>query len=109
LENIDFDLSTIFAGVDFILILLGYGFFGKKFHKSDKNQKAIKNSVEALLRHAIIQTYNQHVDKGYIPIHERQNVESLFTEYKILGGNGTINNLVEKLRELPTHEPKEKD
>lgn len=42
------------------------------------------------------------VEKGYIPIYERENLEHMYDEYKALGGNGVIEDLVEKLRDLPT-------
>lgn len=68
-----------------------------------KQFKAIKSALVALLRNAILSAYNKSVDRKYAPIYERENVQKLFDEYKILGGNGMIDHLVEEFHDLPTH------
>ena len=42
------------------------------------------------------------MEKGYMPIYERENLEHLTTEYYALNGNGVVHSLVEKLDKLPT-------
>jgi hypothetical protein len=42
------------------------------------------------------------MEKGFYPIHARENVQSLFAEYSALGGNGTVPSLVRELEQLPT-------
>ena len=66
--------------------------------------KAVENGTQALLRSQIITIYNKYINKEYMPIYERENLEHLYIEYKVLGGNGVIENLMEKLDELPTEE-----
>ena len=66
-----------------------------------KKQKAIENGVKALLRDRIIQSCNNYREKGYCPIYARDSINNLFKEYKELGGNGTIEALVNETRELP--------
>ena len=44
--------------------------------------------------------YNKYTSKeyGYIPIHERENLEHLLKEYYGLGGNGVIPKLEEEMK-----------
>lgn len=69
--------------------------------------KATEKGVQALLRNEIIKTYNHYMDKGYLPIHECDNVMHMFEQYEKLGGNGTVPGLVEKLKRLPTEDERE--
>ena len=62
----------------------------------------VKRGVTALLRDRIVESYNHYADKGYCPIYARENIQALFDEYKALGGNGAVENLVGKLKALPT-------
>lgn len=89
-----------------------FGFLGKKkINKLEckiKEQEAIKNGVQALLRDRIIQSYNHYVEKGYCPIYAMENIQNMYNKYHDLGGNGTVTNLLNKLKELPT-ESEEKE
>lgn len=71
-----------------------------------RRHKATQLGVQALLRANIINLYNKYTERGEMPIYERENVEQLFTQYKALKGNGVIDNLYDKLMELPTPKPK---
>lgn len=64
----------------------------------------IKNATCSTIRNDIIQMYNKYTSKeyGYIPIHERENLEHLLKEYYGLGGNGVIPKLEEEMKQLPT-------
>lgn len=48
--------------------------------------------------------YNKYTSDsyGYMPIHERENLEHLIKGYYGLGGNGVIPNLVKEMESLPT-------
>lgn len=70
-------------------------------------QESIKLGVQALLRDRIIQSYNHYMDKGFCPIYARENINALAKEYHNLGGNGIIDNILEKLYALPTEESNE--
>lgn len=70
--------------------------------------KAFRNGLQALLRDRIIQAFNYHTSKGYCRVHELENVVALYTQYKALGGNGTICKLVDRIKALPTAPPGEK-
>jgi hypothetical protein len=68
-----------------------------------KQLKAMKNALVALLRNALVSAYNKSTDRKFAPIFERENVQKLFDEYKVLGGNGMIDHLIEEFHDLPTH------
>ena len=74
----------------------------KKQSEQEIRNAAVEKGVQALLRANIIQIYNKYIDRGEIPIYERENIEHLYAEYKTLGGNGVVESLIEKLEGLPT-------
>lgn len=92
--------------VVFGIVCTGFGisfkFILKKIKEQKQESNAIKLGIQALLRGNIISLYNKYIDKGYMPIYERENLEHLTKEYYALNGNGVIHCLVEKLNELPT-------
>ena len=63
---------------------------------------ALQMGVRALLRDRLYQAHDYYMEQGYYPIHARENVEAMYTQYKALGGNGTVTNLVHELDSLPT-------
>ena len=67
-----------------------------------KKNYATQCGVKALLRDRIIAKYELYIDKGYIPIYARENINELYKEYKALGGNGVIDDLINELFSLPT-------
>jgi hypothetical protein len=74
----------------------------KKLSRKVKEQDAIKLGIQALLRDRIIQSYNHYQDKGCCPIYALDNVTALYIQYHALGGNGTVTELVERLKDMPT-------
>lgn len=83
--------------------LVGWGAALKcKYQSIHRRQKATEMGVQALLRAQIIHIYNKYTDMGYLPIYERENIAHLYEQYKNLGGNGVIEELMEKLSDLPT-------
>lgn len=84
-------------------------FLAAQFWKIVKEQKSIKKGLKALLRDRIIQMYNYYSKEKCIPIYARENVESLHSEYKNLGGNGTVDGLERRLMNMPTDHPENPD
>lgn len=80
-----------------------------KIKQVSKEQDSIKLGIQALLRDRIIQSYNKHMDLGYIPIYALENLNAMYNEYHNLGGNGTITGLVEELRNLPKEDKRKDD
>lgn len=67
-----------------------------------RRHKATQLGVQALLRANIIGLYNKYIEQGSIPIYEKENLEQLYSQYKSLRGNGVVEDLRERLIELPT-------
>lgn len=79
----------------------------KKLSGKLKEQDAIKLGIRALLRDRIIQSYNHYQEKGYCPIYALENVTALYAQYHALGGNGTVTELMERLKDMPTEKRKD--
>lgn len=90
-------VEALFSG------MVGFGVIEyKKLLLKFKEHDAVKLGVQALLRDRIYQMYTHYMDKGFFPLYARENVSALFCQYKLLGGNGMIDDLMEKLMSLPT-------
>ena len=90
-------------GVLNIMVTLTCRFMLKAVHREKNRNEAIMQGTKALLRSQILSMYNHYYeDKEYFPIYARENVEELYRYYSLLGGNGTITQLIEKMRGLPT-------
>lgn len=79
----------------------------KKLASKLKEQDAIKLGIQALLKDRIIQSYNHYMEKGYCPIYALENINTLYKQYHALGGNETVTELVERLKDLPTEKRNE--
>lgn len=73
--------------------------------QKNKENNALKEGVQALLRDRIIEIYYHYTEKGWMPLDVRNSLEALYNSYEALGENGVINDLMEQLRELPNHKP----
>lgn len=78
------------------------GFLGTKLKKNKNKDKAIEEAVQALLRNELIRRYREYKAKGEMTILDRENIEAMFKQYKNLGGNGTVKELMDELLEVPT-------
>lgn len=90
------------SGITTFLVTRKITAIRKRQEEQEAKQSAVEKGVQALLRAEIIRIYNKYIEREYIPIYERENLEHLYTEYKALGGNGVIEDLIEKLTVLPT-------
>lgn len=80
----------------------GIGFLSSKLKKNKAKEKAIEEGVQALLRNELVKEYREYKIKGELSIIDKKNIEAMFEQYKNLGGNGTVKNLIEELLGLPT-------
>lgn len=87
-------IPTILGGV--------LGFLSTKLKKNKERDKAIEEGVQALLRNEIIRRYREFELKGEISILDQENLEAMSTQYKRLGGNGTVKKMMDDLLELKT-------
>ena len=74
----------------------------EKDEKEKKKDEAIELGVQALLRNEIIRRYREFESKGEISILDQENLNEMFTQYKNLGGNGTVKKMMNDLYELKT-------
>lgn len=78
------------------------GFLGTKLKNMNKKDLAIEKAVQALLRNELIRRYREYKAKGEMTILDRENIEAMFKQYKNLGGNGTVKELMDELLDVPT-------
>jgi hypothetical protein len=83
-------------------LITGYKKLAYNISVKFKEQDAIKLGIQALLRDRIVQCYNHYMEKGCCPIYAMDNINALYSQYHALGGNGTVTELVERLRDMPT-------
>lgn len=77
----------------------------QQIEEQRKENRALKEGIQALLRDRIIQAYNKYFESGWIPIYAMESIEACYASYEELGENGVIDNLMRQLRGLPNHEP----
>lgn len=70
----------------------------KEYRKKDKTQE---DALKCLLRSAITSKYYVYTELKSIPIYERENVIYLHDQYKKMGGNSYVDDLVKVILELP--------
>ena len=80
----------------------GVGFLSSKVKKNKAKEQAIEDGVQALLRNELVREYREYKAKGELSILDKENIESMFRQYKNLGGNGTVEQLITELMRLPT-------
>jgi hypothetical protein len=109
-------LTTIYTHLPETIYAAILGILGICMQNSGKKVKdfmikydALKNGTIAILRNNIIQLYHIYTEKGYIPVHALESVLAMYTEYKALGGNGTVSTLIEELKDLPHCKPNKED
>jgi hypothetical protein len=105
--------------IDILKIILSYliptvlggllGYISTKLKKNKKEEeakeqkeKAIEEGLQALLRNELVRRYREYETKGEMSILDKENIEAMFKQYEILGGNGTVKHLMGELLNLPT-------
>lgn len=69
--------------------------------KNYKENKTIKSAILSLVRFDIVKLCEQAQENGYLSEYGRISLESLRTQYKVLGGNHGIEVLIDKTFNLP--------
>ena len=70
----------------------------KGYRKRDKSQE---EALKCLLRSNITSKYYVYKELGSIPIYEKENINYMFEQYKSMGGNSYIDNVVKEINNLP--------
>ena len=63
--------------------------------------RAIKMAVQAMLRDRLLLGYKHYLEKGWADLDDRSNLENVWRNYHLLGGNGDMNDLRNTFRSLP--------
>lgn len=74
-----------------------------------RKNEAIAMGMQALLRDAIVGSFNKYIDKGYCPIYAKESVDRAYDAYHDLGGNDVASKLYDCLMKMPTKENGERE
>lgn len=69
----------------------------KEYKRKDNNQE---KALKCLLRSAITSKYYVYTEIGSIPTYEKENVAYMYEQYKAMGGNSYIDNIMRELNNL---------
>lgn len=87
--------------VAFGLITTGIGIvlrrISKKLEAERKRNEAIENGVKDILRIQILDTYDRCKQSGVISVARKDAIDSAYSSYHALGGNGTITRVHEEI------------
>lgn len=64
-------------------------------------QTAIENGLQALLHDRIFSIYAECRDKKFATVDDIRNLDYLYQPYRALGGNGTGQELYERVKKMP--------
>ena len=96
-------LETIITWVIALGIPTGFvGFLWGRVKGLHKDNVAVKEGVQALLRAQMIDDYNHYMEKGYAPIYAKENFHNMYVRYHALGVNGVMDKIHETFMNLPT-------
>lgn len=109
MEDVYLFISQHWVGWLFSLLSFMVGYLYSKIQRLIKKMTATEEGIKALLRDCIIKSYNKCMERGYCLIYELENIEEMYKQYHALHGNGTVTELVEKIKELPTMPPQHHD
>lgn len=66
-----------------------------------KENEALKNGMQSLLRSNIIDSHDKYTKKKYCPIYAKESLTKTYEAYHALGGNGVITKLYNDVMALP--------
>lgn len=87
--------------------VLGIGL--KLFSQFLKRKEALQEGVMSLLHHRLYEDCSAFIRRGYVTVGELNDLEYIFTSYKRLKGNGTGEQLYNRVQELDIKEGGEYD
>lgn len=98
-------LVTVITGV-VLYVLKGYIADLKQYRtEREKKEQAKDDLVLGMARVMLMENYRKCENKGYYSMEDREVYGKLFEAYRASGGDGIIDQLAPKIRELPTHLP----
>jgi hypothetical protein len=74
-----------------------------------EQREAERSIVLAIARTMLLNNYEKCLSKGYYSVEERDVYSKLYESYKLDHGNGVIDAIAKRIRELPTEPPRDKE
>lgn len=102
---IDF-ITNYWLEVIFGVCLSALSFAYRRIAGKLKEQKYVKDGVQAILHDRLYQAGEFYIAQGEITLDELKNIEYLYTAYHNLGGNGTGTEIFERVKNLKITERK---
>ena len=93
---------TIVTGVILFILKSNISDLKKYRNEREKKEQAKDELILGMARVMLIENYNRCEEKGFYTTDEREVYGKLFEAYRINGGDGVIDQLAPKLRNLPT-------
>ncbi len=90
----------------YTLACVAIGYLWRSLRTGHRDYGLIREGVCALLRDRLLQKLEKCEAGGYCSVEARDDIEHMFNIYTILGGNGTVKTLWERIRALPADPPK---
>ena len=75
-------------------------YLGMRYKKVLKENSALKNGMQSLLRNNIIDAHDKYTKKRYCPIYAKESLTKTYEAYHSLGGNGVITKLYNDIMAL---------
>ena len=93
---------TVITGI-VLYVLKGYISGLKQYRAERENKEAAKDElVLGIARVMLLENYRDCEKKGFYSMEDREVYGKLFTAYRVAGGDGIIDQLAPKLREMST-------
>lgn len=72
----------------------------KRIESYKKKLDSTQSGVKALLKTRIIENYTRIIERGFITLEEKESINDMYNEYKNLGGNGVVSDVINELSGL---------
>ena len=93
-------MKTILTIVGFVVTgLLGY--FVAKIKSYKEKDTRQEEALKCLLRSNITSKYYVYSELKEIPYYEKENIDKMFEQYKMMGGNSYVETIVREINNLP--------
>lgn len=76
-------------------------YLSMRYKKVLKENDALKNGMQSLLRNNIIDAHDKYTKKRYCPIYAKESLTKTYEAYHALGGNGVVTKLYNDVMALP--------
>ena len=83
-------------------------YLGMRYKKVTRENNALKNGMQSLLRNNIIDAHDKYMKKKYCPIYAKESLTKTYDSYHALGGNGVVTKLYNDIMALPEEPPEPK-